>query len=142
MTRSAFLWIFAQNLHEFYLATCIFINSVLKGTSMYYVSTKGGGRGSAKCLHLLTARGHAYVIIIWKKMLNDLHYLSNLNKKSPISTQSRNWKELLFFSGRYKDLTIRNGCYKCDFVFFTFMNLQIVCPILWETYRISGLHCL
>ena len=25
-----------------------------KGTSMYYVSTKGGGRGSAKCLRLLT----------------------------------------------------------------------------------------
>ena len=23
------------------------------GTSMYYVSTKGGGRGSAKCLRLL-----------------------------------------------------------------------------------------
>ena len=27
-----------------------------KGTSMYYVSTKGGGRGSAKCLHLLMGR--------------------------------------------------------------------------------------
>ena len=59
---------------------------------MYYVITKGGGRGSAKCLRLLTgggggARGHAYVIIIWKKMLNDLHYLPNLNKNSAISTQ-------------------------------------------------------
>ena len=35
-----------------------------KGTSMYYVSTKGGGRGSAKCLHLHTGgggRGHTYV---------------------------------------------------------------------------------
>ena len=43
-----------------------------KGTSMYYVSKKGGGRGSAKCLLLLTwgeggLRGHAYVIIVWKK---------------------------------------------------------------------------
>ena len=27
---------------------------VSKGTSMYYVSTKRGGRGSAKCLLLLT----------------------------------------------------------------------------------------
>ena len=38
-----------------------------RGTSMYYVSTKGGGMGSAKCLRLLTgggARGHTYVIII------------------------------------------------------------------------------
>ena len=40
---------------------------------MYYVSTKGGGRGSAKCLRLLTEegggglRGHANVIIVWKK---------------------------------------------------------------------------
>ena len=37
------------------------------GTSMYYVITKGGGRGLAKCLLLLTGgggglRGHAYVI--------------------------------------------------------------------------------
>ena len=36
---------------------------------MYYVSTKGGGRGSAICLLLLTwgeggLRGHAYVIIL------------------------------------------------------------------------------
>ena len=28
-----------------------------RGTSMYYVSTKGGGRGSAKCLRLLTGGG-------------------------------------------------------------------------------------
>ena len=36
---------------------------------MHYVITKGGGRGSAKCLLLLTrgARGHTYVIIVWKK---------------------------------------------------------------------------
>ena len=42
------------------------------GTSMYYVITKGGGRGSAKYLRLLTwgeggLKGHAYVIIVWKK---------------------------------------------------------------------------
>ena len=42
-----------------------------KGTSMYYVSTKGGGRGSAKCLLLLMweeggIKGFAYVIIFWK----------------------------------------------------------------------------
>ena len=73
---------------------------------MYYVSTKGGGRGSAKCLYCLRGgsegglRGHAYVIIIWKKMLNNLHYIPNLNKNS---TRSSNWKEFLFFSGRYKD---------------------------------------
>ena len=30
-----------------------------RGTSMYYVSTKGGGRGSAKCLRLLTGGGEA-----------------------------------------------------------------------------------
>ena len=46
---------------------------------MYYVViTKGGGRGSAKCLRLLTwgeggLRGRASVIIAWKKMLNNLH---------------------------------------------------------------------
>ena len=28
--------------------------SFTMGTSMYYVSTKGGGRGSAKCLRLMT----------------------------------------------------------------------------------------
>ena len=28
-----------------------------KGTSMYYVSTKGGGRGSSKCLRLLMGGG-------------------------------------------------------------------------------------
>ena len=38
------------------------------GTSLYYVSKKRGGRGSAKCLLLLTwgeggLRGHAYVTI-------------------------------------------------------------------------------
>ena len=36
-----------------------------------------GGRGSAKCLRLLRGgggrRGHAYVIIDWEKMLNNLH---------------------------------------------------------------------
>ena len=31
--------------------------SFTMGTSMYYVSTKGGGRGSAKCLCLLTGGG-------------------------------------------------------------------------------------
>ena len=40
----------------------------LKGTSMYYVSTKGGGGGPAKCLLLLTwgeggVKTLAYVII-------------------------------------------------------------------------------
>ena len=54
---------------------------------MYYVSTKGGGRGSAKCLRLLTGgggglRGLAYIIIVWKKLLNNLHTLQNLNKNS------------------------------------------------------------
>ena len=39
-----------------------------KGTSMYYVSTKGGGGGPAKCLLLLTwgeggVKTLAYVII-------------------------------------------------------------------------------
>ena len=29
-----------------------------KGTSMYYVSIKGGGRGSAKCLRLLTCKNN------------------------------------------------------------------------------------
>ena len=73
---------------------------------------KGGREGVSQMLTFAYgaqgegARGHAYIIIIWKKMLNDWHFLSNLNKKSPIFTQSRNWKELLFFSGRYKDLTI------------------------------------
>ena len=82
---------------------------------MYYVSTKGGGRGSAKCLRLLTggggARGHTYVIIIWKKMLNNLHNLPNLNKNS---TQSRKWKEFLFFSGRYKDLKKQKNMIKFE----------------------------
>ena len=54
---------------------------------MYYVSTKGGGRGSAKCLLLLTwgeggLRGHAYVIIFWKKMLNNLHKFFQGKRKS------------------------------------------------------------
>ena len=52
------------------------------GTSMYYVSKKGGGRGSAKCLLLLTwgeggLRDHAYVMIFgiffW-------HYIEKLQK--------------------------------------------------------------
>ena len=38
--------------------TCTFSRAtsrnVTKGTSIYYVITKGGGRGSAKCLRLLT----------------------------------------------------------------------------------------
>ena len=77
-----------------------------KKTSMYYVITKGGGRGSAKCLCLLTGgrggRGHAYVIIIWKKKLNSLYDLPN-EQDPPISTQSRNWRwrVSLFFSRRY-----------------------------------------
>ena len=46
-----------------------------KGTSMYYVSKKGGGRGSAKCLLLLTwgeggLRDHAYVMIFWNFFLH------------------------------------------------------------------------
>ena len=55
-----------------------------------------GGRGGA--------RGHTYVIIIWKKMLNNLHNLPNLNK-------SRNWKEF------------------CSFLefFFTWCSLAIIC---------------
>jgi hypothetical protein len=71
---------------------------------MYYVSTKGGGRGSAKCLRLLTGGGGGKGSYLrnhsLEKMLNNLHNLPNLNKNS---TQSRNWKEFLFFSGRYKD---------------------------------------
>ena len=53
---------------------------------MYYVSIKGGGRGSAKCLRLLTGggglRGHAYVIIVWKKMLNNLYKFFQGKRKS------------------------------------------------------------
>ena len=55
------------------------------GTSMYYVSTRGGGRGSAKCLLLLTwgeggVKTFAYVIIFckknWRCAQNDNQYLA------------------------------------------------------------------
>ena len=41
---------------------------------------KGGREGVSQMLTIAYVggeglRGHAYVIIIWKKMLNDLHYL-------------------------------------------------------------------
>jgi hypothetical protein len=75
------------------------------GTSMYYVSTKGEGGGQPNAYVCLRggggARGHTYVSNhSLEKMLNNLLNLPNLNKNS---TQSRNWKEFLFFSGRYKD---------------------------------------
>ena len=61
-----------------FLSYCIASINPTKGTSIYYVITKGGGRGSAKCLRLLTwgeggLRGHAYVIIVWRKILPNLH---------------------------------------------------------------------
>ena len=53
---------------------------------------KGGREGVSQMLTFAYVgggglRGHAYVIITWNKMLNYLHYLPNLNKNSPISTQ-------------------------------------------------------
>ena len=67
------------------------------GTSMYYVSTKGGGGQPNAYVCLLGARGHNYVIIIWKKILNNLHNLPNLNKNSLLFLS----KEFLFFSGTF-----------------------------------------
>ena len=69
---------------------------------------KGGREGVSQMLTFAYkggggARGHTYIIIIGKKKQNNLHNLPNLNKNS---TQSRNWKEFLFFSGRYKDWKI------------------------------------
>ena len=52
---------------------------------MYYVSTKGGGRGSAKCLRLLTgvgAKGSCLRNHSLEKMLNNLHQFFQGKKKS------------------------------------------------------------
>ena len=58
---------------------------------MYYVSKKGGGRGSAKCLLLLTwgeggLRGHAYVIIFWNFFLHYtvVKFLPGIQKEDDI----------------------------------------------------------
>ena len=68
-----------------------------QGTSMYYVSTKGGGRGSAKCLLLLTwgeggLRGHAYVIIFWIFFALD----RKITKKSCKKCQAIICKQFIF----------------------------------------------
>ena len=42
---------------------------------MYYISTKGGREGVSQMLTFAyggVLRGHAYVIIVWKKKLNNL----------------------------------------------------------------------
>ena len=70
--------------HFFCLIARIFLIQHHKGTSMYYVSTKGGGRGSAKCLrnHDLEKKFWIICIIsqIWTKPLSKAE-----------------WKEFLLF---------------------------------------------
>ena len=69
---------------------------------MFYVITKGGGRGSAKCLLLLTwgeggVKSLAYVIIFWTffaldKMKN--HKKSFKNDKSLVQMPNNLYSEL------------------------------------------------
>ena len=54
---------------------------------MIKIFTDGEGDGIKS-----KGRGHTYEIIIWKEMLNNLHNLPNLKKKS-----SREWKEFVLF---------------------------------------------
>ena len=51
---------------------------------MYYVSTKGGGRGSAKCLRLLMGGGKGSCLCnhTLEKMLNNLHKFFQGKRKS------------------------------------------------------------
>ena len=56
---------------------------------MYYVSTKGGREGVSQMLTFAYGggeggglRGHAYVTIVWKKMLKNLHKFFQGKRKS------------------------------------------------------------
>ena len=80
---------------------------------------------SAKCLRLLTGsclRNHNL-----EKILNNLHNLPSLSKNSPISTQSRNWKEFLFFSQRYLSI--------CFLVLSSTSTYVLFLPgVVWPSY--------
>ena len=102
---------------------------------MYYVSKKGGGRGSAKCLLLLTwgeggLRGHAYVIIFWIFFALDRKITKNL-VKNPKQLFATIHKDRIFW--KKPPWKQRNGFQKWD-------KKHKSRGLYWRAYCIRKLH--
>ena len=114
-----------------------------KGTSMYYVSKKGGGRGSAKCLLLLTwgeggLRGHAYVIVFWKKIFALNRKITKKSCKTTKQLFANNLDSgIMKFSSQSTLLLLNLGLFtketfsSLEFIFKRNSYVLITCPIMY-----------